>query len=247
MERRGRIIAILFVLGVGFALVALRLVYLQVFERSKLAARAERQQEQVVKLEPKRGTISDRKGRELAVSLDVDSVYGVPAKIDNPRELAQRLSRILREDSGMLERKLIGDKHFVWLSRKVDPAKAEKVKELGAEEIHLRPEARRFYPNKSLAGPMIGFTGVDNEGLEGLERAYDKTLRGVSGWVLAEKDAMGRMVFPGGPGFQYKMPKPGHDPPRPRPRPRDDRGERLDTRIAPDHVHGAVDDPRRDV
>jgi cell division protein FtsI (penicillin-binding protein 3) len=58
---------------------------------------------------------------------------------------------------------------------------------------------------------MIGFTGVDNEGLEGLERAYDKTLRGVSGWVLAEKDAMGRMVFPGGPGFQYKMPKPGHD------------------------------------
>jgi cell division protein FtsI (penicillin-binding protein 3) len=211
MERRGRIIAVLFVLGVGFALVALRLVYLQVFERSKLAARAERQQEQVVKLEPKRGTISDRKGRELAVSLDVDSVYGVPSKIDNPRELAQRLSRILREDSGMLERKLIGDKHFVWLSRKVDPAKAEKVKELGAEEIHLRPEARRFYPNKSLAGPMIGFTGVDNEGLEGLERAYDKTLRGVSGWVLAEKDAMGRMVFPGGPGFQYKMPKPGHD------------------------------------
>ncbi len=58
---------------------------------------------------------------------------------------------------------------------------------------------------------MLGFTGMDNEGLEGLELAYDKTLRGVSGWVLAEKDAVGRTVFPGGPGFQYKLPKPGHD------------------------------------
>jgi cell division protein FtsI (penicillin-binding protein 3) len=211
MDRRGRIVAVLFMMGLGFALVALRLVYLQVFEQSKLSARAERQQEQVVNLEPKRGTIFDRMGRELAVSLEVDSVYGIPSNIDNPRELARRLSRILRENPATLERKLDGDKHFVWLSRKVDPAKAEKVKELGSEDIRLRPEARRFYPNKSLAGPIIGFTGIDNKGLEGLEHTYDKILRGVSGWVLAEKDAMGRMVFPGGPGFQYRMPKPGHD------------------------------------
>ncbi|HEY6012106.1 MAG TPA: penicillin-binding protein 2, partial [Nitrospirota bacterium] len=58
---------------------------------------------------------------------------------------------------------------------------------------------------------LLGFTGMDNHGLEGLERAYDKPLRGVGGWVLAEKDAMGRMVFPGGPGFQYRLPKAGHD------------------------------------
>jgi cell division protein FtsI (penicillin-binding protein 3) len=211
MERRGRIVAVLFIMVLGFTLVVVRLVYLQVIERSKLAARAERQQEQVVTIEPKRGTILDRMGRALAVSLDVDSVYGIPSKIDNPRELAQRLSQILREDPGMLERKLGGDKHFVWLSRKVDPIKAEKVKEMGSEEVQLRPEARRFYPNKSLAGPLIGFTGLDNEGLEGLECAYNKILHGVSGWVLAEKDARGRMVFPGGPGFQYQMPKPGHD------------------------------------
>jgi cell division protein FtsI (penicillin-binding protein 3) len=211
MERRGRIVAILAVMVLGFLLVALRLVYLQVFERSKLTARAERQQQQVLTLVPTRGTISDRMGRELAVSIDVDSVYGIPSKIDNPRELAQRLSRILRENPAILERKLAGDKHFVWLSRKVDPTKAEQVKELGSAEIQLRSEPKRFYPNKALAGPLIGFTGIDNEGLEGLERAYDKTLRGVNGWVLAEKDAKGRMVFPGGPGFQYKMPKPGHD------------------------------------
>jgi len=198
-------------MGLAFALVIVRLLHLQVVERSRLTARAERQQEQVITLEPKRGTIFDRRGRELAVTLDVDSVYGVPSKVDNPRELATRLSRILREDPRMLERKLAGDKNFVWLSRKVDPSKAAKVKEFDSEEISLRSEMRRFYPKKALAGPLLGFTGVDNQGLEGIERAYDKLLRGASGWVLAEKDAKGRMVFPGGPGFQFKMPTPGND------------------------------------
>ncbi len=211
MERRGRILLILFVITAGFGLVALRLVYLQVLERSKLSVRAERQQEQVVTLEPKRGTIFDRMGRELAVSLDVDSVYGVPSKVDRPRELALQLSRILHEDPRLLERKLEGGKHFVWLSRKVDPDKAKKIKELRSDEVGLRTETRRFYPKKALAGPVLGFTSIDNIGLEGLERTYDSVLRGVNGWVLAEKDAMGRTVFPGGPGYQYKMPKPGSD------------------------------------
>lgn len=195
----------------GFALVALRLVYLQVYQRAELTVRAGRQQERVVKLEPKRGTIYDRMGRELAVSLDVDSVYGVPSGIDNPRAVALQLSRILREDRRGLEQRLAGNKQFVWLSRKVEPARAEKIKDLGNKEIGIRLESRRFYPKKSLAGPVLGFLGVDNKGLEGLELAYDKSLRGMSGWVLAEKDAMGRTVFPGGSGFQYRLPKPGHD------------------------------------
>jgi len=211
MERRGRIIAVFLIMGLAFALVVLRLFYLQVYERAKLAARGEHQYEQVVVLEPKRGTIFDRMGRELAVSLDVDSVYGVPSKIDNPRELAQRLARILRENPRKLEQKLEGDKQFVWISRKVDPTKAARVRELDSEDIRLRTEARRFYPKKALAGPLLGFTGIDNHGLEGLEHAYDGMLSGVNGWVLAEKDARGRMVFPGGPGFQFRMPKPGND------------------------------------
>ena len=198
-------------MGLGFALVAMRLVYLQVYQRADLAVRAERQQQRLVKLDPKRGSIYDRTGRELAVSLDVDSVFGVPAEIDNPRALAERLSRILREEPRALEKKLGGDKQFVWLSRKVDPGKAEKVRELGSKAIGIRTETRRFYPKKSLAGSVLGFTDVDNQGIEGLERAYDKVLRGRSGWELAEKDAVGRTVFPGGPGFQYQLPKAGHD------------------------------------
>jgi cell division protein FtsI (penicillin-binding protein 3) len=212
MERRGRILAILLLMGLGFALVALRLVYLQIFQRAELSARAERQQERLVKLEPKRGTIYDRMHRELAVSLDVDSIYGVPAEIENPRAIAQRLSTILHESPRVLERRLAGNKHFVWLSRKVEPVKAEKVKALGSREIGSLLESKRFYPKKTLAGPLIGFTGMDNEGLEGLERAYDKVLHGVSGWMIAEKDAVGRTVFPGGAGFRFRQPtKPGND------------------------------------
>src|SRR5512137_2943219 len=98
MKKQGRILAVLLVMGLGFALVALRLVYLQVYQRADLAVRAERQQQRLVKLDPKRGTMYDRMGRELAVSLEVDSVFGVPSEIDDPRLLAGRLSRILHED-----------------------------------------------------------------------------------------------------------------------------------------------------
>jgi cell division protein FtsI (penicillin-binding protein 3) len=198
-------------MGMGFVLVMLRLVYLQVYQRAELSIRADRQHERVVKLEPKRGTIYDRESRALAVSLGVDSVYGVPSGIDNPRPLARHLSGILREDSHTLEKKLSGDKQFVWLSRKVEPRQARRVSALNNKEIGLRAESKRFYPKKTLAGPVLGFVGMDNQGLEGLELTYDKALRGVSGWVVAEKDAMGRTVFPGGSGFQYQLPKPGHD------------------------------------
>ena len=211
MEKKGRMLAVLLFVGLGFMAVAARLVYLQVIQRAELKLRAERQQEQTVEIEPKRGTIYDRMGRELAVSLDVDSVYGIPAETDNPRALAERLSRILRQNPHALEKRLAGDKQFIWLSRKVEPGKAEQVKALGMKEVGIRLETRRFYPKKTLAGPLLGFTGIDNKGLEGVERSYDKVLRGVNGWVLVEKDALGRKVFPGGPGFQYKLPKSGKD------------------------------------
>lgn len=211
MDRRGRIFTILLLVVLGYGFVALKLVYLQVYQSSTLSVRAERQQERLVKLEPKRGTIYDRAGRELAVSLEVDSVYGVPSRVEDPREAARRLSRILKESPRVLERKLAGDRHFVWLSRKVEPSRARKIRELDSNEVGLQPEPRRFYPKKTLAGVALGFTGVDNSGLEGLERAYDQQLRGERGWVIAEKDAMGRTVFPGGPGFEFKLPQAGHD------------------------------------
>jgi cell division protein FtsI (penicillin-binding protein 3) len=211
MDKRGRILIVLLVMGAGFAAVGLRLVHLQIIERTELARRAERQQERLVKLEPKRGTIVDRLGRELAVSLDVESVYGVPTEVDNPRSVARQLGRILRENPAELEKRLASDRRFVWLSRKVDPAKAAQVRGLDPRAIGLQTESRRFYPKKTLAGSVLGFTNIDNKGIEGVELWYDAMLRGVDGLVLAEKDARGRTVFPGGHGFQFRQPQPGKD------------------------------------
>jgi cell division protein FtsI (penicillin-binding protein 3) len=211
MERRSRILWVMAVLGLGFAAVGLRLVYLQVIEGGDLSRIAERQQERAVQIEAKRGTIYDRKGRELAVSLDVQSVYGVPSEVENPRALAARLARLLSKDPAQLRRKLASDRQFVWLSRSADPARAERAKQIDPEGIGLRFEARRFYPKKTLAGALLGFTNVDHKGIEGLELTYDAVLRGTDGWLLAEKDAKGRTVFPGGNGLQFRMPEPGRN------------------------------------
>ncbi len=211
MEHRSRIIPVFLLIGLGFGLVAGRLFYLQVIMAGELSERAERQQQRIVKLEPKRGTIFDRKGRVLAVSLDVDSVYGVPAMVKHPAQLAKKLGPILQEDPAGIKARLSTERRFVWLARKIEPERAEKIKALGLREVGLITESRRFYPKKSLAGAMLGFTNIDNEGIEGIELAYDKELRGIGGWVLAEKDAFGRTVFPGGPGFQFRLPKPGKD------------------------------------
>ena len=211
MERRGRILLVLITMAAGLAAVALRLVHLQVIESGELTRRAERQQERLVKLEPKRGNILDRMGRELAVSLDVESVYGVPTEVENPRSVARELARVLRENPADLERRLASDRRFVWISRKVDPARADKARVIDPKAIGLQTESRRFYPKKTLAGTVLGFTNVDNKGIEGVELWYDKELRGTDGWVMAEKDARGRTVFPGGHGFQYQLPRPGKD------------------------------------
>ncbi len=210
-ERRNRIVWVLVLMGLGFAAVGIRLIHLQVVERRDLMRIAERQQERTVRLEAKRGTIYDRKGRELAVSLDVESVYGVPTEVENPRAVASRLARLLSENPEALRRKLASDRQFVWLSRKVDPLKAEKAREIDPSGIGLRLEARRFYPKKTMAGAVLGFTNVDHRGIEGVELWYDDALRGTDGWLLAEKDAKGRTVFPGGNGLQFRMPQPGRD------------------------------------
>src|SRR5512139_2160164 len=138
MERRGRILLVLVLMALGFAAVGVRLVYLQVIARGDLTRRAERQHEQQVRLEAKRGTIYDRRGRELAVSVEVESVYGVPAEVEDPRATAARLARILSEKPELLQRKLASDRQFVWLARKTDPARAERAKELDPDAIGLR-------------------------------------------------------------------------------------------------------------
>lgn len=206
---RGRALWVFAVFGIAYAMLAVRVVYLQVLRGPDLAHRAERQHEKAVALEAERGTIYDRNGRILATDLNVPSLYAVPPLIDNPQSIARELAAVLRVPAAPLARRLGEDRGFVWLERRVDPAVARAVEELGAEGVRLVPEPRRMYPRKALLSHVIGFAGIDHEGLEGLERFYDRDLRGEKGWLIYERDGAGHRLFP--KGLRYVAPARGRD------------------------------------
>ncbi len=206
-----RLVIVFCLLGVGFLAVILRLVLLMVIQHQDLARKADRQHQKTVQIEPRRGTIYDRNGRELAVSLETDSLYAVPSAVDDPKALAARLSPALGLPASALKRKLDSGRSFEWLLRKMDPARVAQVKALGldSQTIGFLTESRRFYPRRNLASHALGFAGMDNRGLEGIELQYDPYLSGESGWILLERDALGKPLF--SEKLHYRAPSPGHD------------------------------------
>ncbi|OGW63167.1 MAG: hypothetical protein A2638_06690 [Nitrospirae bacterium RIFCSPHIGHO2_01_FULL_66_17] len=206
---RGRALAVLGVLLVAYAALGARIVYLQVVQGPALAQRAERQHEQSIAVEAERGTMYDRRGHVLATDLTVPSLYAVPPMIDNPQSVARELAAVLGIDSAPLAKRLTEPRAFVWLSRRIDPAVAKAVEDLGADGVRLLPERRRVYPKKALLGQVLGFAGADHVGLEGIERAYDRVLRGEKGWLIYERDGMGRRLFP--KDLRYVAPSRGRD------------------------------------
>ncbi|MDR7522180.1 MAG: penicillin-binding protein 2 [Armatimonadota bacterium] len=189
--------ALLFVgLGMAFSALGGRLVTLHVVHARTLERIAERQQHAELVLEPRRGRLLDRWGRPLAINVDVESVYAVPSKIGDAKAFARTVAPILGVREEDLARRLRPDRHFVWLARKVPPhvATALRAKALG-EQIGFLPEARREYPNGTLAAHVLGFAGIDNQGLAGAELAFDQHLRGRAGLARIERDAMGRPRF----------------------------------------------------
>lgn len=147
-----------------------------------------------IKLPPKRGSILDRNFKPLATNLRVDSVYAIARDITNKREVARKLSGILNKSEKFLYERLNKEKQFVWLARKVSPDVARKIKALGIKGVCLIDESKRFYPGGSLGCQFIGFAGVDNVGLEGLELLFDKYLRGVEGEKSVARDAKRRLI-----------------------------------------------------
>jgi len=170
-----------------------RLVYLQVGRHADLSARAERQQSRTVETTAKRGDILDRDGRVLAYSVDADSIYAVPTEISDPDAAAKSLCGVL-EDCGSRERAAIADRirrgrAFAYVRRQVSPDEARRVAALELEGIGFMKENRRFYPNKDLAAHVLGYVGIDNTGLNGLEASYDALIKGRPGTVLIQTDA----------------------------------------------------------
>ncbi len=171
-----------------------RLAYLQIVIREELARLAERQHSKTVLLRPRRGAIFDRHGKPLAVSTEADSIYAFPARVVDPETAALRLAPLLSEPVGELEKRLSGEKAFVWIKRKVSPTVSQAVRALQLPGVGFLPENLRFYPSRELAAHLLGFEGFDDKGLEGVERAYDELLAGEPGLALIGRDAFGREV-----------------------------------------------------
>lgn len=206
-HRCRRVFAATFLL-VGLGGILCRLFYLQVLHASELTARADRQHQKTVTVEGGRGAIVDRLGKVLAVNMDVPSVFGIPTSLDNPTVVARDLARVLHASPEDIERKLKQERSFVWIARKLDPEQGRRLVDLSLDGIGIVLEGRRFYPNGSLLSHVLGFAGMDGQGLEGLERRYDKHLSGEKQMIILQRDALGRTVFP--KGITERTPLPGH-------------------------------------
>src|SRR4051794_15489342 len=190
---RRRIVVVAALLAVWVTTIEAKLVYLQVFKRADLAARAERQQERTQASPAKRGDILDRRGRVLATSVDADTIYAVPTEIDDPPGAARKLCDALA-DCDARERQSLADrlsqrKAFAYVRRQVAPDQARRVAALNLDGVGFVKESKRFYPNKELAAHLLGYVGIDNTGLNGLEYTYDSKIRGKPGTILVHTDA----------------------------------------------------------
>lgn len=156
---------------------------------------AENQSRAVIEMQPARGRIIDSKGRDLALDIRLDSLYAVSRDIKNKEQVATDLSRILGIDRGVILEKLQRDKLFVWIARKIPEAQSAAIKRLKVKGLSFVKESQRMYPNGETACHLIGFTDIDNIGLEGIELNYNSFLKGVPGWRLVQKDAKQRELI----------------------------------------------------
>jgi cell division protein FtsI (penicillin-binding protein 3) len=177
--------------------IVVRLVQLQVLGRAFFERQAARQQERTINVDPRRGAIVDRNGHPLAVSVDTDSIYAVPQDIDDPARTAAALGRALSLDAAArkeLQNQLEKTRAFVWVRRKVDPAVARAVRGLQLEGVGFLTENRRYYPQRELAAHVIGYVGLDNTGMSGIEYALESSIRGQAAKVVIPVDARRRAL-----------------------------------------------------
>ena len=189
---RIRVIGVLF--AVFFVVIAARAFYLQIVKKDDWTRRADRQHQKIVPLTPARGTIYDSTGGTMAVSIEMDSCFAEPDGIESITNAAAGLAPLLNLTREQLEKKLHSNKNFVWIQRHITPDLVKKIKALDMEGIGFVKETRRFYPNSAVAAHVIGFTGLDPQGLEGIELKYNALMLGSTGYLVTERDALGRDI-----------------------------------------------------
>ncbi|MCC7126342.1 MAG: transpeptidase family protein [Acidobacteria bacterium] len=189
------------VLAIAFAIwttvIVGRLFFLQVISYDDLTARAIKQYNRTIDVPAKRGAIYDRNGRLLAYSVDADTVYAVPGEIKDAAATATKLCNALencdrRDRADLQERLSHPSRAFVYVKRRVAPIEAQRVAALDLPGVGFTKESRRYYPNREVGAHLIGYTGLDNIGLGGVEAAFDKTVRGQQGRTIVQTDARGK-------------------------------------------------------
>src|SRR6202047_2047821 len=166
-----------------------RLSYLQLLRHSDYLARAQRQQQRTIEITPKRGVIYDRNLRALAMSVPVKSAFAVPAEIADESLAARLLSGVLGVPEEALEARMASSRSFVWISRKLPPAKVEAIEALNLKGIYFQDENQRFYPKRDLAAHVLGFVDPDEKGLAGIEYQLDSQIRSKSEKIVVMADA----------------------------------------------------------
>lgn len=189
-----------------FFVICGRLVWLQVVNYGDYTQRAAKQQQRSIDVSPVRGNIYDRRGNELAMTVSVDSVFAVPSEVPDVHSAAQVLGRVLKADSVEIESRMRGSRAFAWVARKIDNATSARVRALNLKGIYFQKESKRFYPKGELAAQVIGYVGLDDEGLGGVEREFEPKLTGKPGKMLITMDNKHRWL-----GRTEKNPDPGEN------------------------------------
>ena len=193
--------------------IAGRLFWLQIVEHKEYVERAAKQQQRTFEVAPRRGILYDRNLHELAMTVLVDSIYADPAEIDDKQAAARTLAAIVHldpEDNRTTEAaiadRLANGHNFAWVARRVGPAVAARVRALNMKGIYFQKEFQRFYPDNQIAAQVLGYVGVDDNGLGGLEEKFDAQLHGVPGRMYTAMDARRKVL-----GSSERDPEPGRN------------------------------------
>src|SRR5580698_7364184 len=186
--------------------ICLRRGYLQIFRYGSFEKRAVHERDRTEEVSAPRGIIYDRTGHELAMSISVDSAFAVPAEIPDLAGTISLISKITKTDPRETLAKCKASRTFCWVARKADAETADRIRAMNLRGIYFQKESRRFYPKRELAAQVLGYVGMDDEGLSGIERQYDDKLHGKPGRMLISVDAR-RKWF----GSVEKQPDPGEN------------------------------------
>jgi stage V sporulation protein D (sporulation-specific penicillin-binding protein) len=191
---KNRVIFYFAVIFILFIILALRLVWIQIINSAEYEHKALSQRVKEFVVNSERGIIYDNTGRKLAVSLPAKTVVALPDNIINPEKTASELAEVLDKDYNTIYRRITSDAAAIFLQRKVSEKTYQKIENKNLIGITFTEESKRYYPEGELASHIIGFTGIDNNGLNGLELSYNNYLGGKAGKMIVEKDAEGRTI-----------------------------------------------------